>query len=323
VLLVALVPEPTEPEFAEAAYGGMLGEGWEVRAFRTQEEVPNVVAAEAEFVVAATPQTIGAQLLSRMPRVRLVQVPGHGYDHVSLEDAAAVGVPVANVGSSGAEAHTVAEMTILLAGAVSRRLIEGDRRVRAGEWGQVAMLQTGVLELAGKSIGLVGFGRIAREVARRAHAFGMKVLYHDPKQDADAERELGAEFKDLDALLAEADVVTLHLPLTPKTEGIIGAEALGKMKGTAILVNTARGALVDEQALVKALEEGRIRGYGTDVFDPEPPSPDSPILSAPNVVLSPHMAGVTGESLLRILQAAFENCQRVAGGEQPLDLVTE
>lgn len=321
-LLVALVPEPTDRAFVETTYIAILGNGWDVKAFRNQEDVPDDDAADAEFIVAATPQAVDSQLLGRAPKLRLVQVLGHGFDHVNLEHAGAAGIPVANVGSSGAEAHTVAEMTMLLAGMSSRRLIEGDRRVRERRWGQVAMLQAGVLELAGKTIGLVGFGRIAREVAKRARAFEMRVLYHNPKPDPDAERELGVEYRELELLLAESDVVSLHTPLTPETERMINEEALAKMKPTAVLVNTARAALIDEKAVAVALQEGRLRGYATDVFEPEPPNADSPILAAPNAVLSPHMGGVTVESLLRIVQAALENCKRVAAGEDPIDVVS-
>ncbi|MGH2739772.1 MAG: 2-hydroxyacid dehydrogenase, partial [Actinomycetota bacterium] len=268
MLVVALVPEPTDRAFVETTYEGVLGEGWDVKAFRNQGDVPDDIAAEAQFIVAATPQTVDSQLLSRSSGARLVQVLGHGFDHVNLGHAAVAGIPVANVGSSGAEAHTVAEMTMLLAGMSSRRLIEGDRRVREARWGQVAMLQEGVLELAGKTIGLIGFGRIAREVAKRARAFEMRVLYYNPKQDPEAERDLGVEYRDLGPLLAESDVVSLHTPLTPETERMIDDDALRKMKPTAVLVNTARAALVDEGALADALRDGRIRGYATDVFEP-------------------------------------------------------
>ncbi|MGH2740476.1 MAG: 2-hydroxyacid dehydrogenase, partial [Actinomycetota bacterium] len=137
------------------------------------------------------------------------------------------------------------------------------------------------------------------------------------------ERDLGVEYRDLGPLLAESDVVSLHTPLTPETERMIDEQALRKMKSTAVLVNTARAALIDEESVARALQEGRLRGYATDVFEPEPPHPDSPMLHAPNAVLSPHMGGVTVESLLRIVQAALENCKRVADGHEPIDIVSE
>jgi phosphoglycerate dehydrogenase-like enzyme len=319
MLAVALVPPSADPKIAEAAYPAVLGEGWTVRAYNEAAEVPDAVAAEAEFLLPPPPRTVDASLLKRMPKLRLIQVPGHGYDHVNLDDARAAGVPVATVAGSGAEAHTVAEMAIILAGVASRRVLEADAFMRGGGWGSFAMLQHGVFELAGKTLGLVGFGRIGREVLKRALAFDMRVLYYDVVK---AEVE-GAEFRDLDALLGEADVVSLHTPLTPETEGLINDRTLALMKPTAVIVNTARGPLVDAPALAKALRDGRIRGAAIDVFDTEPPAKDNPLLGAPNIVLSPHMAGVTAESIMRIIAAALENCKRVARGEKPLDVVSE
>lgn len=324
MLLVGIVPPPSDPALASGAYGGMLGEGWEVRAFNAPGEIPDDAAAEAEFLVAPPPATIDGSLLGRMPKLRLIQVPGHGFDHVDLAAAAAAGVPVATVASSGAEAHTVAEMAILLAGVASRRILHGDRAVREGRWGSLVMLQGGVFELAGKTIGLVGLGRIGREVTKRARAFDMRVLYHDVfRLSRDDEDSIGVEFRELDALLGEADIVSLHAPLTPETRGLINERTVGLMKPNAVLVNTARGPLVDANALAAALRAGTIRAAAIDVFDPEPPGPDNPLLGLDNVVLSPHMAGVTGESILRILAAALQNCLRVARGEPPLDVVTE
>lgn len=324
MLVVALVPPGANPDLASVAYGGMLGEGWTVRAFNDQDEVPDDVAAEADFLIPAPPRTADTRLLKRMPKLRLIQVPGHGFDHVNLEDARSAGVPVATIASSGAEAHTVAEMAILLAGVAGRRIIEGDRFVREGKWGPLVMLQGGVFELAGKTLGIVGFGRIGREVAKRARAFDMRVLYHDVfRADVAVELDLGVTFTELDALLAESDVVSVHAPLTPATAGIIGERALSLMKPSAVLVNTSRGPLVDADALAKAVRDRRIRAAAIDVFDPEPPRPDNPLLGLESVVLSPHMAGVTAESLMRILAAALENCRRVARGEAPVDVVTD
>ena len=324
MLLIAIVPVPADPSLASVAYGGMLGDGWEVKAFNDPRDIPDDVAREAEFLVAPPPAPLDASVIGRMPKLRLIQVPGHGFDHVDVAAASAAGVPVATIASSGAEAHTVAEMAILLAGAASRRLLPGDRAVREGRWGTLVMLQGGIFELAGKTIGLVGLGRIGREVAKRARAFDMRVIYHDVfRLELQQEREVGVEFFELDALLGEADIVSLHAPLTPDTRELINDRTLGLMKPTAVLVNTARGPLVDADALARALREGRIRAAGIDVFDPEPPPAGLPLYELENVVLQPHMAGVTGESILRIIAAALENCRRVGRGEEPLDVLAE
>lgn len=325
MLMIAIVPPPSDPSLASLAYGGMLGEGWEVRAFNSIDDVPDDVAAEGEFLVAPPGAgEVDVRFFKRAPNLRLVQIPGHGFDHVNLSDAAAAGVPVATVMSSGAEAHTVAEMAILLAGVASRRVLQGDRAVRDGRWGALAMLQEGVFELAGKTIGLVGLGRIGREVAKRARGFDMRVIYHDVfRATPEQEGEIGVEFRELDTLLAEADIVSLHAPLTPETRGLMNERTLALMKPNAVLVNTSRGPLVEATALAKALRDKTIRAAAIDVFDPEPPPADLALYELDNVVLSPHMAGVTGESILRIIWAALQNCLRVARGEAPLDVVTE
>lgn len=320
--LIAIIPPPADPSLARNAYGAMLGEGWEVFACSGQDEVPDEVAAEAEFVVSPPPATIDARLLKRAPNLRLIQVPGHGFDHVNLADARAAGVPVATIASSGAEAHTVAEMTIILAGVAGRRILEGDRFIREGSWGNLVMLRQGVFELAGKTLGLIGFGRIGKEVAKRARPFDLHVVYHDiVRLDPAVEEGLGVEYRDLEGLLRDSDIVSLHAPLTPGTRHIINDRTLALMKPQAVLVNTARGPLVDADALARAVREGRIRAAAIDVFDPEPPDPANPLLSTPGIVLSPHMAGVTAESVMRIIAAAMENCRRVAGGEEPRDVV--
>src|SRR2546423_3986339 len=191
------------------AYGGLLGESWTVHAFRDEGDVPDDVAADAEFVLAACPQQVRS-LFDRTPKLRLVQIPGHGFDHVDLDEASRAGVPVCTVASSGAESHTVAEMALLLAGVASRRILGGDAMVREGRWGTQEMLfgGGGVFELAGKTLGIVGFGRIGKELAKRARAFDMRVLYTDVVRADDP----GVEFRELDALLAESDVVSLHAP---------------------------------------------------------------------------------------------------------------
>lgn len=318
---IVLVQPPHDPSVAGPFFTHLLGEGWDVHGFDAQRSVPDEIAAETEFIIAALAPVDGT-LIKRCPNLKLIQVPGHGFDHVDVDDARAAGVPVATVASSGAEAHTVAEWAILTAGAASRRLVPGHNALARGEFANLSQMQSGVFELAGKTIGIVGLGRIGREVAKRARGFDMRIVYHDAfRPSPEVEQQLGAEYRDLDALLAEADIVTLHVPATGTTTALIGARELALMKQQAILVNTSRGQVVDHDALVEALKTNAIRAAALDVYDPEPPPADDPLLSLPNVVLSPHMAGVTAESLLRILMAATENCNRVARGEQARDIL--
>lgn len=323
MLLVALIAPPADPSIPARLYGGILGRGWAVRGFGAQDDVPDEVAAEMEFLAAGSPAVVNARLLRRAPKLKLIQVIGHGYEHVNLDDARAAGVPVATIASSGAEAHIVAEMTILLAGAACRAILEGDAATRRREWGQVTMLERGIVEMAGKTFGIIGLGAIGREVAKRARGFDMQVVYHDRERvDRGLEAKLGVEFRNFEALLAESDFVSLHVPLTAENERLIDARALALMKPNAVLINTARGQLVDGAAVATALHAGRLGAAAIDVFDAEPPHASDPLLHARRCVLSPHMAGVTAESLDRILRAALENCQRVARGEAPRDVIT-
>lgn len=320
---IVLVQPPHDPAVAGPFFGHLLGPDWMVQAYPSQEAVPDDVAATAGYLIAAL-APVGAQLLTRAPALRLIQVPGHGFDHIDLAAARTAGVPVATVASSGAEAHTVAEWAILTAGAASRRLVHGHNELAGGRFANTDQMQAGLFELAGKTIGIVGFGRIGREVAKRARAFDMNVIYADAfAAPPEVEQRFEAQRVDLDELLQRADIVTLHVPSTGSTRGLIGKREFELMKREAILVNTSRGPVVDHDALVDVLRSGRIRGAALDVFDPEPPPADDPLLSLDNVVLSPHLAGVTAESLLRILIAACENCKRAARGEEPHDVVDE
>jgi glyoxylate reductase len=179
------------------------------------------------------------------------------------------------------------------------------------------------IELAGKTVGLIGFGRIGREVAKRARAFDTTIIYHDlVRAPATVEAELGATYVSRDDLLRRADVVSLHAPLTAETRGMIGERELRLMRSDAVLINTARGALIDEHALARALAKEWIAGAGLDVFAQEPPSTDNPLLAFPNVVLTPHVAAGTRDAYRTKMQAVFSNMQRVARGEAPLHQVS-
>jgi phosphoglycerate dehydrogenase-like enzyme len=274
---------------------------------------------DADFLLVATAHVDGA-VLAAAPRLRLVQHQGVGYDNIDLAACRAAGVPVALT----PEGTTigVAEHTLLLILAVFKQLCVVDAAVRAGRW-PVWELRSRSFELAGKTLGLVGFGRIGREVAKRARAFDAGIVYYDPvPAPAEVEAEFGVTSLPLDHLLQQSDVVSLHLPLTPATRGLIGERELGLMRPTGMLINTARGPLVDEPALAAALATGRIAGAGLDVFVEEPPAPESPLLSLPNAVLTPHIAAGTRDAYATKLRAAFANMARVARGEAPLHEVS-
>lgn len=274
--------------------------------------------ADADFVVVATTR-VDAELLRAAPRLRLVQHQGVGYNNVDLAACARAGVPVALT----PEGTTigVAEHTILLILALYKHLRVAEAAVRDGGW-PVWELRSRSFELAGKTLGLVGFGRIGREVARRARAFDARIVYYDPfRAPADVEQGLEAAFLPLDELLSRADIVSLHLPLSDETRDLIGARELALMRPSAILINTARGPLVDEAALTRALTTGQIAGAGLDVFRQEPPEPGNPLLALENVVLTPHISAGTRDAFATKMRAAFANMACVARGEPPLNCV--
>lgn len=284
------------------------------------DEATRAALREADFCLVAT-HPLPADLIAAAPRLRLIQHQGVGHEHTDVAAARAAGVPVALC----PEGTTigVAEHTILLILALYKQLPRADRSVREGEWLQFGM-RAGSYELAGKRLGLVGFGRIGQAVARRALAFEAQVCYYDVLRPATAvEEELRASFRPFEDLLAECDIVSLHLPSTPQTHHLMDADALGRMKPGSVLVNTARGALVDTRALVDALRSGHLAGAALDVFEEEPPRPDDPLLTLPNVVLTPHIAAGSRDALVAKMDAAFANMLRVACGEEPLHLVTD
>jgi phosphoglycerate dehydrogenase-like enzyme len=226
--------------------------------------------------------------------------------------------------NGGANAISVAEHAIMLILAALKHLHALDDGVRHGRWRGAAAAAGRVHELFGSTVGIVGMGRIGREVAQRLAGWNVSIVYYDPfRLSADVEHQLGARYVELDQLLRIADAVTVHVPLNASTRHLIDAESLSLMKPSAVLVNTARGGLVDEEALAAALREHRILGAGLDVLSQEPPPADHPLLELSNVVLTPHSAGPTWESFPRRFANCFENIERVQRGEKPLWVVEE
>ncbi|GHK05241.1 2-hydroxyacid dehydrogenase [Streptomyces sp. NPDC003753] len=256
------------------------------------------------------------------PELRLIQCASHGFDYVDLAAARARNIPVCNIGSSGAEKQNVAEQTFALMLALAKQLVPAHTALVDADWA-LPRLQQSITELSGKTLGIVGLGHIGQEVARRAAAFDMSIVYAGPEpSDAETEARLGARYVGLDELLRTSDYVTLHAPLTDATRHLLNAERLALLKPTAFVINTARGALIDQDALADALEAGALAGAGIDVFDPEPPTSALRLLKAPNVVLSPHVAGVTRETLVRIALAAVRNAADFLAREELRDVVS-
>jgi phosphoglycerate dehydrogenase-like enzyme len=258
----------------------------------------------------------------RMGNIKLIQFLSAGYDGVQLETLRELGIPLANNG--GANSYAVAEHAILLMLAVSRQLPDLDRLVKSGKWKSSRFGEEEEHEIAGKTIGIIGLGMIGKTLARRLAGFEVKLVYNDPVRPTPEEAaKLNVRYCPLDELLRECDIVTLHAPFDATTHHIINERSLGLMKKDAILINCARGELVDEAALYGALKDGKIWAAGLDTYDPEPPKPDNPLFGLPNVVLTPHAAGPTWESWPKRFGNSYANVQRVAWGEHPLWVVPE
>ena len=241
-----------------------------------------------------------ARALRALPDLRLIATCSIGVDMIDLAAAAECGVAVCN--QPGRTAPVVAEHAVALMFASARRLPERTAAIRSGTWPAGP-----AISLLGKTAGIIGTGHIGAEFARLCTALGMRCLAWTFNPSRQREAELGVEYVGIDRLLAEADVVSLHLRLSPQTQGLIGRREFGLMKTGALFVNVSRGALVDEAALADALESGRLAGAGLDVFDPEPPAPDNPLLHCRNVVLSPHAADMTPEGVDLLNEGAVDN----------------
>ena len=278
-------------------------------------------AADAEFYMGLA-RNMGGEFFRSAPKLKLVQLLSAGYDRVDVEAARKAKVPVSNNG--GANAIAVAEHTVLLMLAVLKQLVRFHQDVVAGKWRPPASSESPVYELSARTVGIIGLGNIGKKVARRAAAFDARVQYYDILRLTEAEEDaLGVRFVLLNELLRTSDVVTLHVPLNDSTRGMIGARELSQMKAGAILVNTCRGPVVDENALYEALKGKRLAGAGLDVLVEEPPAKNHPLFTLPNVTLTPHSAGPTWENWTARFRNGFDNIERVAAGRKPLWVIPE
>jgi lactate dehydrogenase-like 2-hydroxyacid dehydrogenase len=258
--------------------------------------------------------SIDAAVIAAAPRLRVISQYAVGVDNVNLEAATARGIPVGH--TPGVLTEATADLAFTLLMAAARRIPEGIENVRAGQWHSWEPLGFLGADVWGATLGVVGLGRIGTAVARRGRGFQMRVLYHDRIRKPELEAELGLEHIELDDLLAQADFVSLHCPLISETHHLIGERALKRMKPTAILINTARGPVVDTDALVQALQEGWILRAALDVTDPEPLPPDHPLLALPNCIVAPHIASATVTARERMAVMAAENLLAGLQGER-------
>jgi len=279
------------------------------------ETLKRRLLSEADIYITGNYEPIRAEDMDEAPFLKLIQRFGSGYDNVDVQAATQRGIYVAN---APLNSTSVAELTMGLILALLRNIPRADSALRQGIW----RLWIGH-ELAGKKMGLLGLGTIGKEVALRAKAFGMTVIAYDPRPDYSFAESHGVILMSREELLKTADIISLHLPLTPETRVSFGEAELKLMKRSAYLINTARGGIVDQQALVRALRDGWISGAALDVYSVEPPDISDELLKLENVVLTPHIGGATFEALNRMVKVVVENCLKIVKGEPPLTAVNQ
>jgi phosphoglycerate dehydrogenase-like enzyme len=276
---------------------------------------------EAEYLL-GFPRFLPDEAYTDAKRLKLLQVLSAGYDYLNIAGARKARIPICANG--GANSVAVAEHAIMLMLAVYRKLVRFHQNVVGGRWHQSIPRTVDIFELEGKTVGLVGLGNIGQQVARRVQAFDAQVIYYDTfRRSPQEEEKLGVQYAPLDTLLATADIVSLHVPLNESTRHMIDAQAIGCMKSTAIVINTCRGEVVDERALIEALQQRRILAAGLDTQAKEPPDPNNPLLTLPNVTLTPHSAGPTVDSFRKRFQNGYANIERVARGQAPKWVIPE
>ena len=306
----------TRPLFDAARQ--LLAEHFEVEYWTNPERISRSAlmnaVREKEALVCLLTEKVNEELLAAGPKLRIVANVAVGFDNIDVPACTRRGVVASN--TPGVLDETTADFAWTLLMAVARRLVEGDLLARSGEWKGWDLDQLCGADVWGKTLGILGFGRIGRAVARRSKGFKMRVLYHDAvRAPAEVESELGAEFVEFNKVLAESDFITVHVPLQPETRQLISAAQFARMKSTAFLINTSRGPVVDEAALVAALELGKIAGAAIDVFENEPFI--HPGLRRPNVVLGPHISSASLETRTKMACIAAENVIALFQGRTP------
>jgi glyoxylate reductase len=290
--------------------------GYELAFWDEQDEADKPKALSRAEYLMATVYRIDGGMIRAAKKARHIQKCGVGLDNIDLHAASLRGIPVSNI--PGCNAVCVAELTLLFILSLYRKLPYANARTKQGEWLTWA-LRPDSYEMKGKTHGLIGMGHVGWETAVRSKAMGTSIVYYDKKPlPADKEHALGARFMELEQVLRESDIVSVHVPLLPSTKGLIGSSAFRIMKPNAVLINVARGGVVDEAALYEALVDGEIKGAAIDVWEQEPVNPAHPLLTLDQVVATPHIGGGTRDTLIHVYRQAFDNVERVEHGLEPL-----
>ncbi len=305
----------------------MILERFDAKVWREYTPPPKEVIIEevksVDALVTLLTDKIDKEVLDAAKNLKIIAQYAVGYDNIDVEECTRRGIYVTNTPEVLTESTADFTWTLILA--VARRVVEADKFVRSGEWeksktGWHPKMLLGT-DVHGKTLGIIGLGRIGTAVARRAKGFNMKVIYYSRKRKEELEKELGLEFVDFETLLKEADFVSIHVPLTKETFHLIGERELKLMKNTAFLINTSRGKVVDEKALYKALKKKWIAGAALDVFEEEPTPADNPLLKLENVVVAPHIASASHETRSKMAEMVAKNLIAFFEGKIPPNLV--
>jgi len=278
----------------------------------SKEELMQKVA-EVDYFLASGRVSIDKEIIESATKLKMIQRTGVGTDTIDLKTLKEKNIPVYI--NSGINSTSVAEHTILLILSVLRRLTSVDTGVKAGKWGKNDVGIT-CHNLNGKTVGIIGIGNIGKTVVTMLRPFGVTIVYYDPfRLSEQEEKELNIQYSDFPELLTQVDILSLHCPLTPQTKGLMGISEIASMKQGAFIINTARGPLIDEIALLDALKSRHIKGAGLDVFSQEPIHPNNPLLNLENVILTPHTGGLTQETFSKMIRDAFENIRLFETGK--------
>ena len=275
--------------------------------------------ADADAVIAGLKVRLTADVIGKLKNCKIIQTTGIGFDRIDVDAATAAGIPVVNVPDVFTE--EVADQAFALLLAVNRKIVYCAGMTSTGQWAQTMAGMNNIPKISGKTLGLVAFGNIAKAVARRAKGFNLRILAHDPFVTPEAMAELGVESVSLEQLFQESDFISAHAPHSKATHHILNKRLFDVMKPSAIFVNTGRGPVVDEEGLIAALREGKLAGAGLDVLEQEPPDPKNPLLSMPNVTVTPHVAAQSNESNVARRRRHGEEIAAVLTGKRPKNCV--
>lgn len=294
--------------------------GFAVERWESDDPIPREtlkrMIADKDACLAVVTDRFDAEMFDAAPNLKVVANFATGFDNLDVPEATRRGILLTN--TPDVLNHSTADFAFALLLAVARNIVPGAAFIKRGEWTAWRPMIFLGPDVHGATLGIIGLGRIGREVARRATGFQMQVIYHGNRRDPDAERDFGVQFREnVDDVLREADFISLHVPLTARTRNLIDDRALSLMKPTAILINTSRGPVIDQDALYRALSEGRIRAAGLDVTTPEPLPTDHPLLSLPNCLIVPHIASATVETRDAMCLLAARNIVAALTGERP------